>query len=251
MEPSFYEKQLIYKLNNQIREKLSNEAQKQNSPAEQIQFVADYFLNKLPVETIAKIDDVKKSEVRPFIYDYSFLDDFSSALIRTKKPRQYAGNFYTTTQGPADDARFGTEHIKIYPTIYPLKMGTCVMFASEIQRFCHEFGVNGKIVDNFSFCYDNYDGKSTTGEVIKTDQICKMHHYYNIITIDGISYKLDIAGALTALDFNQNHPENIIFPDSFYFSKDIQNNPYDKLVSLSSSKVKFQNVKITNGFQPE
>ena len=141
----------------------------------------------------------------------------------------------------ADDIRVGLEHISIYPTIYALKLGTCKMFANEIRRLCHDLNIKCKIHDELANCYDKFDGTSTTGKPINTNRIMKMHHYYNIITIDDVDYKLDIAGALTAMDYNQNQTGLLIDPARFYFSQEFETNPFDAAVAgnliLTSSPV--------------
>lgn len=242
MHLSFQEKQRIYQINNQRRELLLEEAKKQNSPAEQIQFIADYFLNKLPKETICKIDGTSESSFKDFKYDYSYLDDMKSEHIRQQTSREYAPGARAETLSAVDDFRVGNEHIAIFPTTFTLKMATCIIFANEIQRFCHELGIESKIVQELTHCYDKFDGKSTEGKAIHTDQIVKMMHYYNIITIDGVNYKLDLAGALTTLEFNKNHPEHAIDPNLFYFSTELDAKPYTMLAESNPPKIKNVNL---------
>lgn len=224
---SFDDMRDIYLFNNARREALLAEALKQPSATQQMQFVANYFLNNLPTEQIAKIDNVSPRDILPFKYDYSFLEDYATHMVREKESRRYNGSRFGITLQQADVDKRGKEKINIYPTTYSLKMGTCIMFAAEIQRFSHDFGLPCEIVDEMAYCYDKFDGKSTEGEPIKTNRIVKMHHYYNILTIDGKKYKLDIAGALTAQDFNKEHPTIKIDPSVFYFSEDFSSKPFE------------------------
>ena len=107
------------------------------------------------------------------------------------------------------------------------------MFASEIQRFVKEFGLDGKIVEGFYDCYDYFDGKNQENLKIKTDRIIKMDHAFNSINIDGVDVKVDVAGILTAEDYNTNHPEQPkINPDDFYFSANFSKNPFGEQLAL-------------------
>ena len=71
-------------------------------------------------------------------------------------------------------------------------------------------------------------GTTTKGKPLKTDRLVKMHHYYNIVTLNGEKLKIDIAGLLTAQDFNKNHPEATINLDDFFFSKEIAKKPFEE-----------------------
>ena len=181
---------------------------------------------------IAKIDGVSEEEVLPFKYDYSFLEDVKSDLNRLQESRRYDAHRSAVTLKSVDDDRRGSEHINVYPTIYSLKMATCKMFASEIQRFAHDFGIESQMVEKFTWCYDHFDGLSTTRQPIKTDRIINMYHYYNVLTINGKPLKLDIAGVLTSQDFNKDHSSIAIDPNDFYFSEDLTKNPFEERESI-------------------
>ena len=226
---SFKDKQEIYLFNCKRRQILLEEALKQETSEKRLQFVADYFLNRLSDKQTAKIDNVDSKNIVPFKHDYSFLEDYGSDLIRKNEERKWGGYNFGFTLPQADVDNRGTEKIKVFPTTYSLKMGTCIMFASELQRFAHDFGVSGKIVQVFDYCYDNFDGFSTDNKKINTDRLIKMKHFYNVFMIDGKEFKLDIAGFLTAEDFNRKHPELKIDLNEFYFSENIENNPFSKL----------------------
>lgn len=227
------EKQManMYKLNQERRGKLLSLAQKEKTPQKKLEFVAKYFLNALPIETIALIDGVETDKIEPFLYDYSFLEDYSSNHIREKQVRECPiGRGVSLPVADVDvrQTENGKDKIKIYPTIYSLKLGTCIMFASEIQRFAHDFQIPSEIVKKIDFCYDHFEGKSTDFEPIETDRIIKMEHFYNVFTINGKKYKLDIAGILTAKDFNSRHPNTFKTNEqSLYFSEDLNSSPFE------------------------
>lgn len=228
---SFQEKHDIYVFNCERRESLLNEALKQSTPEEQMQFVVDYFLNKLDTKTIAKIDGVEESKVVPFKYDYSYLEDYGSDDIRRKEVREWGRWNYGFNLSPADIDNRQKEQVRIYPAIFALKMGTCVMFASEIQRFAYDFGMAGEIAQKIDVCYDKFQGTSTENKPISTDRLIKMHHFYNIISSGEDKFKIDIAGFLTAEDFNKNHPEYSVDLSEFYFSRNLGEGPFAKLTT--------------------
>lgn len=226
------EKQMtnIYKFNQETRERLLNLALKMPTPKARMEFVAKYFLNALPVETMAEIDGVSINNVKPFLYDYSFLEDYGSAYGREKQIREYPlGRGITLPVADIDvrKTKDSKDKINIYPTIYSLKLGTCKMLASEMQRFAHDFNIPSEIIKKIDFCYDHFDGKSTESTPIKTDRLIKMEHFYNVFTIDGQKYKLDLAGILTAKDFNARHPNTFKTNEQkLYFSRDLKSSPF-------------------------
>lgn len=227
------EKQMtnIYKYNNETRERLLKLALKEPTPKKRLEFVAKYFLNALPREITAEIDGVSANNVKPFLYDYSFLEDYDSAYAREKQVREYSGGRGVTLPVADIDVRQtgnSKDKINIYPTIYALKLGTCKMLASEIQRFAHDFNIPSEIVKKIDFCYDYFDGKNTNFVPIKTDRIIKMEHFFNVLTIDGKKYKLDLAGILTAKDFASKHPNTFKTNEkNLYFSENLNSSPFD------------------------
>lgn len=230
MHLSDEQKRKIFLFNNNRRELLKTEADKEESIEKKIQFIAKYFLNQLSPEQTSKIDGIDSAKIPPFTYDYSMLEDFSVTAPRKKMERGGCGIFSACSMSAVDIDRRGTDKIKVYPTIFALKMGTCQMFASEIQRFAHDFNIPSKIVCEMTYCYDNFNGKDENGKPVKTDRIIKMQHFYNILTINGKEYKLDISGALTAEDFNKNHPDKKVDVMKFYFSSPETKNPFEELV---------------------
>ena len=79
-------------------------------------------------------------------------------------------------------------------------------------------------------CYDNFLGYNVNDEIVEINDLHLMHHYYNIINIDGINYKIDIAGFLLALDYLKNNPKIESFDiDEFYFSQSLERNPFNEI----------------------
>lgn len=225
-EMSFANMRDMYILNNERRQSLLDEALKQKGSENQMKFVVDYFLNKLSPSIVAKIDGVSKADILNFKYDYSFLEDYGSFDARTKELREWGNNNLGYSISQVDVDRRGSDKIKIYPAVYALKMGTCAMFASEIQRFSHDFGLESRIVEKLDFCYDKFDGLSVEGLEIHTDRLIKMQHFYNVVKVGGKEYKVDISGFLTAEDFNRSHPDMKVEQNDFYFSDKINSSPY-------------------------
>lgn len=218
----------IYQFNIARRNALVEMAHKNcSSPVQKLEFVVNYFLNNLPIEIIAEIDGVSPDKVLPFEYDYSFLQGNNEQFTRDQKVRPYAPGKYAISISHADNDVRVKPAIPIYPSVYTSKMATCIMFACEIQRFAVDFGLDMKIVNKFANCYDFYSGKTSENQPLSTDRIINMLHYFNVVTIDGKEYKIDVAGALTAADFNKNHPKQPIDLLKFYFNENIEENPFD------------------------
>ena len=236
---SFKEMHDIYVFSCERRQSLLDEAMKLETPAQRMQFVADYFLNRLDISQIAKIDGVEEKDVVPFKYDYSYLEDYGSDDIRRREVRRWGNHSYGFNLPQADVDNRKKEQVGIFPSTYAIKLGTCVMFASELQRFAYDFGISGEIVQTLDYCYDNYDGTSTENKKICTDRLINMHHYFNVIEVDGKKYKIDIAGFLTAEDFNKNHPEFEVGLEHFYFSEDLKKNPFAEIAKKHTSGGKF------------
>lgn len=228
----------IYQFNNSQREKLLQEALKFEAPEDQLKFVALYMTNALPIEVVAKIDGVEPKKVMPFMYDYSFLEDVRSEDNRRRASRPFCNySGFSTSLNQADSMGFGRKQVRIFPAVYAIKMGTCVMFANEIKRFAQEFGLECDIVETLDLCYDNFKGNTTYHKNVSIDRLVTMHHYYNVVTINGERYKIDISGFLTAQDFNKNHPETAIKCEDFFFSKYLSYNPFaDANIRLNAAQ---------------
>ncbi len=237
LKMSQFEMRDMYVFNCERREILLKEALKQNDKEAQFKFVVDYFLNKLDPAVVSKIDGIEVREILPFKYDYSFLEDYGSFDVRRKFDRRWGNGHYGFSMSQVDNDCRSSEKIRVYPAVYALKMGTCVMFASELQRFARDFDLESQIVEKMEFCYDNFNGSSIESKQINTDRLIRMQHFYNIVTINGKKYKIDIAGYLTAEDFNKNHPELRVDENEFYFSEKTQGSPFAKLAKLASHGV--------------
>ena len=237
----------MYLFNCQRREILLNEAMKKNTPVERLKFVVDYFVDKLDQSAIAQIDGCTEKSVIPYKYDYSFLEDFGTWSVREPEIRKWEYGSYGYSLPQVDNDIRDEEKIRIYPAVYALKMGTCIMFASEIQRFARDFGLDSCIVQKMDYCYDKFDGFSIDHKPIQTDRIIKMQHFYNIVSIDGVKYKIDIAGYLTAKDLNNSHPELSVDPEDFYFSPTTEKNPIAQVIDLAGQDF----VNLTNQNQPQ
>lgn len=226
----------VYQFNNNRRQRLLDEAKKQPTKFEQLQFVVDYFLNNLPVETICQIDEVPLSKLKLFKYDYSYLEDYNEPYSRYQPSEEYAPGCYAITLPQADVDKRGKRQAKIYPTTFALKKATCQMFANEIERFAMDFDIDAKIINEFQYCYDGFVGKNKKFEPVNRNRIIKMNHYYNIVTIDGKTYKIDIAGLLSTLDFIERNPGLMTIDiSSFYFSENLTSTPFETSQNIVSS----------------
>lgn len=233
----FYSRNKINTYNNYIRERFLNRAMQMPSDREKVQFVVDYFTNNLPKDIIASIDDVSENRVVDFAYDYSFVKGNETPFPRKQERIRYPMGFgVTLTSGDVDLEVVGRP--RIYPTLYSLKMGTCIMFANEIQRIMAKLGIKSKMIETpiGVDCYDRFTGTDVEFNKIDTNDIKKIKHFYNIVEIDGKKYKIDIAGFLTAKDFNKHKPskykENIDIT-RFCMTEDLNGNPFEEIKAMS------------------
>lgn len=220
----FFDLQHVFLFNNSRRQNILDHAHQKPTVYEQLKFVVDYFLNNLSIEETAKLDSTTTEIVMPFIYDYSFVEDYKT-FARDQFGREYEPGVFCCSLPMAmnDDVN---HDLCVFPALFATKMGTCIMFANEIARIGLDLGFECEIVQSIEPFYDNFNGFNTNKEPVHTDQITKMRHYYNIVTLDGKKYKIDIAGALSAMQFNVNHPENPIDINQFYFSTDLHSKPF-------------------------
>lgn len=228
---NYFEMAEVYQFNNARREKLLNRAKQFDTKLEQIKFVVDYFLNNLPVSEILEIDCVDPLYLKLFEYDYSFLEDHKATF-----PRKQVYDYYTPTNKAItlhqadNDVRNG-KVAKIYPTIFALKKGTCKLFANEIKRFAMDFDIECEIIEEPAYCYDGFCGFNIKNEPVEMNNLRLMHHYYNVITLDGKQYKIDIAAFLSALDFLKKNPQTKPFTiEDFYFSPNLEKNPFNEIM---------------------
>ena len=198
---------------------LVNYAKSIKDPMERLTFLIDYFLNKTDESVAKQIDET--NSFMPFEYDYSFL--YLPGEERIARNRS-CGSWLSSTSladsisdpnvvqiNNQGQKSFSHEYVSMFAT----KMGTCKMIANEFQRlmfYCfaddcqkpnqsNRANINNlcAIINKDAFCYDFYDSKS-----LKVNEVRLMNHYYNVVTIGGKKYKIDIAGALTMLDYAKN-----------------------------------------------
>lgn len=234
---SFYDMQKIYVFNNLRRTKFINKALRLDSDIEKAKFVVDYFTNNLPKDVVADIDSVYEKDVVDFSYDYSFVRGNDTPFPRLQERIRYPQGFGTTMTCADVDVEVEGKP-KIYPTVYALKQGTCVIFANEIMRIMSNLGIKCEIIETPECvdCYDRFGGTDVEFNKIDTNDIKKIRHYYNIIEIDNKKYKVDIAGYLTAQDFNKFKPEKYkenIDINRFCMTEDLYSNPFEEIKSRS------------------
>lgn len=229
----------IQTYNEIIRTRLLNRANNFSTEEERAQFVVDYFTNNLSRDVIADIDDVPEKRAVDFSYDYSFLEGNETPFPRRQERIYYPGGSGITLT-PADRDFNVDGAPRIYPTVFALKKGTCIIFANELKRLMANLGIKCEIVEPpiGVDCYDKFDGTDVEFNPIHTNDIKKMHHYYNVIEIDGKKYKIDIAGYLTAQDFNKYKPEKYketIDVSRFCMTEDLDSNPFEEIKARSIS----------------
>ena len=247
MKISEFEMAEIFNFNNARRASLLAHAKEKPTKFEQLKLIVDYFLNILDVSEIAKIDGVSNDKVIPFIYDYSFIEDYE-AFPRMQYAREYTPGGYAPT---INMSITDENNLRIYPSIFTLKMATCQMFASEIARFSKDLGIDCEIVSKITSCYDHFEGTNEIGERLSTDQIVNMKHYYNVINIDGKKLKIDIAGGLTGVDYNRNHSGSAVDLSRFYFSENLNLNPFNHIVSFSDHNISNEDFSVLFEFSPQ
>ncbi|MCQ2555716.1 MAG: hypothetical protein MJ149_00080 [Clostridia bacterium] len=186
-----------------------------------VKFVVDYFLNRLNKDLIKQIDGTQ--EFKPFMYDYSFLD--SKVAKKEFKKVEYAEGHIGQSWANVDIDR-RNKQADIYPSTYALKMATCTMLAREMMRICLDLGIDAEVKNASAYFYDCYENEK---DKVYLDNINLTRHYWIEIKLDGVIYKVDLAGALVAEDWNKNHPEfKIDIDKSFIFVDPQTANPFDK-----------------------
>ena len=225
----------IKDLNDSRREVLINKALELNSESERAQFIIDYFTSQLPKSVIAEIDGVNEKDVVPFQYDYSWISGNETPFARKQKSvKSPIGEGKTFSIGLHDRDVPGNPII--YPSVIGLKLGTCKVFSHEIARLMHSVGVECTIIEteNPVDCYDLFEGADEEGNHISVNTIKPIKHIYNVLTINGKQYKVDIAGYLTAIDYNKNNPNGIKNPidiNQFIMNEDLSSQPFTEALA--------------------
>ena len=220
----------IRDLNDARRDNLINKALELDGEMARAKFIVDYFTSQLPKNIIAEIDGVNEKDVVPFQYDYSWIKGSETPYARKQiKVKSPVGEGSTFSIGLLDIDVPGRP--MIYPSIIGLKLGTCKSFSHEMARLMHSVGVECKIVETEhpEDCYDLFEGADVEGNHISVNTIKPIYHFYNVLTINGKEYKVDISGYLTAQDYNKNHPDGIKDPidiTQFIMNENLECKPF-------------------------
>ena len=193
-------------VNDKLREELIEEASKYKSDFDKFSFICSKFLKE-------------------YEFDYSVLlspnEIEGSRVVKTKTFDCDGRKVFGSTLKLVDN---GTKYeIAVCPSLHALKMGTCAYFSREIEVLCREFNIPYKHVNEVEVCYDGYD------KVKKEDELREMLHHYSIVQLDGEEYKIDIAGALMAMDFKKKYPKIDISPRDFVLVDKNIENPFNKI----------------------
>ena len=236
---SDWHKRKIMTLNDIRRENLINKAKEIPNDYDRAIFIINYFTSNLPKDIIAQIDEVKENEVVDFKYDYSYINASETPFARKQIPvKSPIGEGTTFSIGLHDRDVPGRP--MIYPSVLALKLGTCKIFSHELARLFYSANIKCDIFETEYAvdCYDIFNGTDEDGNRINVNTIKPIHHIYNIITIDNKQYKVDIAGYLTAKDYNQFNPDGIKNPidiNKFILTEDLENNPFSEAKANSIS----------------
>lgn len=192
-------------LNDQIREDMLKRAKTKKSDYDKVASLCKDFLT--------------------YEYDYSVLmsqDGSGKPRVQKEKSFSYNGEtYYSGTVRMIDpDPK---HHLALSPSIHALKMGTCASFSRELEWFARELGLEYEIVDTCTVCYDNFS--SRTEKPILRDML----HRYIVLFLDGMKYKIDIAGALMAKDYKSKHQDSKISAGDFVLVDKDSKNPFDQL----------------------
>ena len=193
-------------LNDQIRGEMLARAESKKSDYDKVASLCNDFLTS-------------------YEYDYSVLmpqDGSEKPRMQKEKSFSYNGKtYYSGTVRMIDpDPK---HHLALSPSIHALKMGTCASFSRELEWFAKELKLKYEIVDTRAVCYDNFS--SRTEKPILRDML----HRYIVLFLDGMKYKIDIAGALMAKDYKRKHPDSKISAGDFVLVDEDSKNPFDQL----------------------
>jgi len=209
---SFLTNKSMFLLNEQRRAKLRDNASLMSTQFDKIQYICNCFLK-----------------------DYRF--DYSVLISKTEtedRPQEYVtfewqgGSFMNATVAMVSpDEKHG---ISLSPSVHALKMGTCAIFSAELEWFAKEFGIKCERIQKVMFCYDDYK------KVKSENKIRQMIHHYVVMDLDGSKYKIDVAGALMAMDYNKNNTVKIN-PADFMFVEPDKVNPFLTISKLKAGEM--------------
>ena len=201
----FFTLQALKKLNDKKRAELFEQASAYDSEFDKMGFIVKKFLS-----------DYK--------FDYSVLKSPIEFHDRRQylMPFEFEGRRYHCASMRAQDPDM-KHKLPMTPSLHSLNLGTCFSFSTELEWFAKEFGIDCQKKNEVVTCYDGYQ------TVRPENEIREMLHYYMIMNLDGEDYKIDVAGALMAIDYKKKHPEVDISAKDFVFVEPNKKNPFDEI----------------------
>ncbi|MBR2909633.1 MAG: hypothetical protein IKC11_04730 [Clostridia bacterium] len=212
MSFDFFTLQALKKLNDEKRNAILEQASVIEGEFDKMAFIVKKFLSE-------------------YKFDYSVLKSPNEFLDRRPylMPFEYGGKRFHCASMRAQDPDM-KHKIPMTPSLHSLNMGTCFSFSTELEWFAKEFGIKNKKVNRVVTCYDGYQ------TVRPENEIREMLHYYMVMNLDGEDYKIDVAGALMAMDYKKKHPEADISAKDFVFVDPNKENPFDKIALQNKQK---------------
>lgn len=198
--------------NHALRLKLRDEARAFSSEFERMQHVCkklltEYEFNYSELYFFNELDNGRQHKTKKFNYNgkeyKAYAIDMKSAIfdIDEEKPNE----------------------TPVFHYVHALKMGVCKSFAHEIEWFAKEFGLKSEIVVCDTIGYDGW--VNPKGEYT-SPVLTKQEHFYNVVNLDGVEYKIDIAGALMAKDYGKRFPNSQVSPQQFVMVDKNAKNPF-------------------------
>ena len=212
MNFDFFTLRSLKQLNDEKRLELLEQVSNIDGEFDKIAFIVEKFLSE-------------------YKFDYSVLKSPIEFNDRRQymMPFEYKGRtFFCSTTRPLDTEE--KYRLPMTPSLHSLKMGTCFSFSTELEWFAKEFGINNEKINEVVTCYDGYQ------TVKPENEIRRMLHYYMIMNLDGKDYKIDVAGALMAMDYKKKYPQVDISASDFVFVEPNRENPFDKLLNKEEEK---------------
>ncbi|MBO4412443.1 MAG: hypothetical protein J5779_00285 [Clostridia bacterium] len=151
------------------------------------------------MKVLQKIEYICNYFVDNYGYDYSVLNPQGCKKRKqlVKRVFYYKKNYDCTTVQTILNENVNEKKIELSPSLHLMKLGTCSSFSAEMEYFLAQFEIPYKKFNEVAICYDkDYPGA-------KNGKLRPMLHYFLAAKIDGQLYKIDIASAIMAKDFNQ------------------------------------------------
>lgn len=187
--------------NHELRLKLKDEASAFSSEFDKMQYICQKFLTE-------------------YEYNYSgltYINEFYNGRPHKTKTFVHNGKSYKACainvyNAIFDDGDKKPNETQVFHYVHALKMGVCKSFAQEIEWFAKEFNLKSEVVKCGTIGYDGWvNPKGEYTFPVLTEQ----EHFYNVVTLDGVEYKIDIAGALMAKDYSKRFPNRQVSPQQF------------------------------------